>query len=83
MFAWKHHGLLQVAESMVGGAMGSTENVDAAMNLTLWSSHQPTKEAALAHRPGVVRLDRDFVLIEGRPYSFQWVACKNRPARRI
>jgi hypothetical protein len=24
IFAWKHHGLLLVAESMVGGAMNST-----------------------------------------------------------
>jgi len=45
------------------------------MNGKLWSSHQATKEAALAHRSGEVCLDNAFVLIEGHP-DFAWLVNK-------
>jgi hypothetical protein len=69
MFAWKHHGLWSVAESMVGGAQEHipTEDGCSVMEAKLWPSTKLANNAVLTHRSDYLRLDKAFVLIEGHP----------------
>jgi hypothetical protein len=71
MFACKHHGPLEMAVSMVGGASKEERSTEKGCSVNLpepWSSTSLERQAVLTHRCGVVRLDNAFVLIEEHPH---------------
>ena len=52
MSAWKHHGLKQMAVSMVGEATNNPPNDDVAREQNPWSSPSLGNQAALTRRQG-------------------------------
>jgi hypothetical protein len=54
-------------ESMVGGTTFHRRVIQSEIFAEPWSSTSLAKKAVLTHRPGQLRLDKAFSLIEGHP----------------